>query len=54
MADENPFEHTANTLDVDTAVAYADDPDVEIVDAAVDPNAEHGENPELIDEGDVR
>lgn len=29
-------------------------PGVELVDAHVDHNAEHGENPELIDEGDER
>lgn len=49
------LEHTAASLDIDTAVAFADDPDVELVPAAVDHVApEHGQNPELIDEGAER
>lgn len=44
----------AATLDLDTGVAYANDPDVEIVQNSRDDNAEHGTNPELIDEDDER
>jgi|JI10StandDraft_1071094.scaffolds.fasta_scaffold161824_3 hypothetical protein len=32
----------------------AEEPQVEIVDHAIDANAPHGENPELIDEDDER
>jgi hypothetical protein len=44
----------AATLDADMAVLYADDPCIEIVESALDYNAEHGQNPELIDEDDER
>lgn len=44
----------ALTLDANMVALYAGDPNVEIVDAALDYNAEHGQNPELIDEDDER
>lgn len=48
--------HNAATLDLDTGLAYAGDPDVEIIqgDEHPDANAPHGSNPELDDEDDPR
>ena len=49
------MKYNAISLDVDIAVEYADDPKVLIIDdGGFDRNAEHGQNPELIEEGSVR
>lgn len=45
--------YSAAALDLDTALEYLDDPNVTLT-HGFDPNAPHGENPELIDRKDVR
>ena len=49
--DPDATELDAHALEL---VGLTGDPSLEVVEHALDRNAEHGENPELIDEGDVR